>query len=444
MLNPIQFAGLVVITLLLLFQLRFAVKHDRPVLWLITLVFFVYFVYSGGIRLHWYIREWSHNFDVSEHYITVATWLIILVIIAVRCGYSIHQEAKTTRIARGIAVYDQSLLLFLSVLGLGAMMLIFHLSGDVVAVWSRAAEVAVIPWAGVLSGLCGLALVYPLFTYYHFEHSTIFRLAISAIILAIYGAFAMVSGVATTHVVRLTPFLLVWLSRRKLTLVRALVVLVVGFIIFSVLRFSRQLGVAVYLGGGLDEAYVAYFDPDNPINTANSFGEFITFSQIVKLVDKQVDWQLGESYLLTPIGLVPGVLLPEKAEMLARLPAGMFLPSYYGVSGTSWPVGFYGEAYLNFGLPGLMVVSFMFGWLVRRAEVLVKSGGSVSWLPHWYIGCVLAATMIVLVRNDAISVLDFVMPVGFAIVCGELMSLVLPYGPVSIVEVASYERSAVG
>lgn len=66
MLNSIQLAGLVVISLLLLFQLRFAAKRDRPVLLVITLACLVYFVYAAGIRLDWYIREWSHNFDVKR------------------------------------------------------------------------------------------------------------------------------------------------------------------------------------------------------------------------------------------------------------------------------------------------------------------------------------------------------------------------------------------
>jgi len=444
MLNSIQLAGLVVISLLLLLQLRFASKRGRPVLWLITLVFFVYFVYSGGIKLDWYMREWSHNFYVSEHYVTVATWLVVLIIIAARCGYSIPQRTKTTRVAHGIVIYNQFLLLLLSLVGLGAMALVFHLRGDVVSVWSRTARGPVIPWAGVLIGLNDLALVYPLFTYYYFEDSTVARLAISVMILAIYGGFATVSGVSTGHVMRLTPFLLVWLTRRSLTLVRTLLVLVVVFVAFSVSRFSRQLGAAMYLGGDLNDAYAAYSDPDNPVNAANSFGELIAFSQLVQVVDRDTDWQWGGSYLLVPVALVPGVLLAEKAEMLAGMQSRAFLPSYYGVSGTTWTVGFYGEAYMNFGLPGLIVFSFLFGWFMRRAEVLLRSEGSVSWLPHWYIGCVLAATLIVVVRNDSVEAIDFVVPIGLAIVFGELMSLLLPYGPVRIVEVARRKRPAVG
>jgi hypothetical protein len=200
----------------------------------------------------------------------------------------------------------------------------------------------------------------------------------------------------------------------------------------------------MYLGGDLNDAYAAYSDPDNPINAANSFGEFITFSQLVQVVDRHTDWQWGGSYLLAPVGLVPGVLLAEKAEMLKGMSAGAFLPSYYGVSGTTWPAGFYGEAYMNFGLPGLIVISFLFGWLTRRAEVLLRGEGSVSWLPHWYIGCVLAATLIVVVRDDSVEAIGFLAPIGLAIVFGALMSLLLPYGPVRIVEVARRERPAVG
>ena len=52
-----------------------------------------------------------------------------------------------------------------------------------------------------------------------------------------------------------------------------------------------------------------------------------------------------------------------------------FLSSYFGYSSICWTSGFYGEAYLNFGLPGLIVVSGLVGMVIRRAELLLSSGG---------------------------------------------------------------------
>jgi hypothetical protein len=442
MLNPTQVAGLVVISLLLAMQLRFAAKAGRPVLWIITLVFFVYFVYSGGIRLRWIIRQWSHNFDVSEHYLTVATWLVVVLLIAVRIGYAIPQKMRT-RAAAGVRIYNQQLLLVLSLLGLGTMALAFYLNGALAALWSRQIQPQTIPWAGVLSGLNGLALIYPLFNYYYYEDCSFFGLVTSVCILTVYGGFAAVSGVATGHILRLAPFLLIWLKRRALTIRRAAAVLIAGFVVFSFLRFNRQLGATLVLGGGLTDAYQEYIDPDNPLNAANSFDEFVTFSQVVKVVDTSTDWQLGGSYLLAPMSLVPGVIFPEKADMLLRMPAGFFLPLYYGVPGVSWPVGFYGEAYMNFGLPGLIAVSILFGWCVHRAELLLRSEGSFYWLPHWYIGCVLTATLIVHVRNDSVEAVGFVVLIGLAVVLGQAMSLMVPYGPVRYVKFPQGAMAAV-
>lgn len=440
MLNSIQLAGLIVISLLLLLQLRFASKRGRPVLWLITLVFFVYFVYSGGIKLDWHIREWSHNFDVSEHYLTVATWLAVLIVIAVRCGYSILQMAKTAGTGHVVVAYNQ--ILVLNLIGFAALALVFYARGGVLAVWSRTASDRV-PWGGLVDGLTQMSLVYPLFTYYYIEELTILRLAVCGIILVIYAAFALVSGVSNDHVVRLTPFLLIWLIRHKLNLRRALVVLAVGFALVSALRFSRQLGATVYLGGGLSEAYTEYTDPDNPLNAVNSFGELVVFSKIVEVVDRHTDWQFGRTYLAPLVSLIPGVLLPNKTEMLSWARVDAFMPLYYGYSDALWTSGFYGEAYLNFGLPGLIVVSLVFGWLIRRAEVLLRSGGSVSWLPHWWVGCLLTAALINAIRSDAGSgFMCFVGPIGLAIVFGQVMSLLLPYGPVRALEVARRERAA--
>lgn len=313
--------------------------------------------------------------------------------------------------------------------------------------WSRTVPDEPLLWYGLVMGLSELALIYPLFTYYYIEESTTARLLISGIILVVYGIFAMVSGVSHDHVPRLAAFMLVWLERRKLTLQTAIIVLVIGLTLVSAMRFSRQLGAIMFLsGGGLSDAYAAYSDPDNNLNVANSFGEIIVFSKIIEVVDRHTDWQLGKSYLLMLESLVPSVLLPGKAEMLQDIDSQGFLPSYYGFQGDYWTSGFYGEAYVNFGLPGLVVVSCLVGMVIRRAELLLKSGGSVSWLPHWYVGCLLAGALLAGFRSDiGAAFVEFVIrPVGLAIIFGELMSLWLPYGPVRIVDFGRYERTGVG
>ena len=436
MLNSIQLAGLVVIALLLLSQLLFALKRDRPVLLIVTLMFFVYFIYASGIRLDWYIREWSTNFVVSEHYVTIATWFVVLIVIAAWCGYSVPQGAKAAGASHAVVSYDQ--LLLLNLLGLGAIALSFYMRGGIVSVWSRTARDAPSAWYGVVTGLSVLGLIYPLFNYYYSEDSTVPRLLISTVILAVYFVSAMLSGVTHEHAPGLAAFMLVWLKRRKLSLRTALLVLVGGFALVSAMRFSRVLGATLYLGGDLSDAYAAYWDPDNVLNAANSFGEFIVFSKIVEVVDTHTDWQLGKSYLLVFESLVPSTLLPGKTEMLRDSDSQGFLASYYGYSGDYWTSGFYGEAYINFGLPGLVVVSYLVGMVIRRAELLLSSGGSMSWLPHWYVGCLLTGALLGAFRTDIeVAFLEFVMrPIGLAIAFGGLMSLLLPYGPVEIVGVA--------
>jgi len=418
--------------LVLALQLVFAVRYQRPVLLVSTLVYIVFFVYSAGPKLTWHIREWSRHFEVSEYYVTVATWMALLVVIASIYGYSFPRKNKPKRRQHLVVVYSDLLLICLSVVGLATMVVIFYLQGGVVSVWKRSPDPVIVPWAGLVSGLNELALIYPMFTFYHSSTAGMLRTAISILILFFYGIFAALSGVSTAHVMRLTPFLLIWLARRRLTWRRALFAAVAGFIVVSFFRFSRTLGATLALGGDLNAAIEAYQDPDNSVNTANSFGELVTFSQVVQIAGNRTDWRYGESYLATATDLVPGILLPNKSQILATMPAALFLPRYYGIVGVSWTAGFYGEAYENFGLPGLIVVSFLFGCLLGKAEALLSSDRSFFWIPHWYIGCTLAATLVLMVRNDSDSLMAFVAPLGLCVILGELMSLLLPYGPARV------------
>src|SRR5208282_3604933 len=166
--------------------------------------------------------------------------------------------------------------------------------------------------------------------------------------------------------------------------------------------------------------------------------------KVIEVVDRHVGWQLGRSYLLVLVSLVPSALLPSKIEMLRDSDAQEFLSSYYGHSGIGWTSGFYGEGYLSFGLPGVIAVSCLVGLAIRRTELLLGSEGALAWLPHWYVGCLMAGALLTGFRTDiAVGFVEYVVrPIGLAIVFGGIMSLLLPRGPVNILEVARTERTA--
>jgi hypothetical protein len=135
------------------------------------------------------------------------------------------------------------------------------------------------------------------------------------------------------------------------------------------------------------------------------------FGQTIRLVE-DTGPQLGGSYVMAAVQFVPGVLAPRKADFVWDMRADRFVPKYCGrgLRDLSWPAGFYGEGYMNFGLIGLIIVSLGFGRLTQYAERLLRTPGVSLGIPHWYIGALLTGGLAVGVRMDAAMILSSVAP----------------------------------
>ena len=132
----------------------------------------------------------------------------------------------------------------------------------------------------------------------------------------------------------------------------------------------------------------------------------------MQLTETEAGFRWGTTYLAPFVSLIPSALLGSKNEkdlLVWHYRPDDFVPDYLGYGYTpgavnyvryrfQWPSGFYGEAYMNFGIIGLVPASILFGWAIRRSELLLETPGSFAGLPCWYVGCILLAALIAGVR----------------------------------------------
>ncbi len=436
--SALYYTALALIAVFLVLQLVAASRTHRLGLWLLTIVFFIYFVYSSTVDLESSREYYRSFFDVRDGYLAAAAWLLLLVVACVRWSYSREQAIKKLSGTAPLISYRQAFIL--SVAGLVAACIQFYLAGGVEAVWSRRPEP--VQWAGLISGLTQLSIVFPLLVYHDWPKVGTIHVACAALIVGVYGVFAAVSGESTRHVVAAIPFLVIWFSKHRVTVRRAVLVVAAGFVLISGTRYLRQLGNTLVNGGDWRDAYIAYSDPVNMLNARNSFYEFIMFAETVQLTETEAGFRWGATYLAPFVGLIPSALLGSKDEkdlLNWHYRPDAFVPDYLGYGYTpgvvnyvryrfQWPSGFHGEAFMNFGIIGLMLASILFGWAIRRSELLLQAPGSFGGLPRWFFGCILLAALIAGVRMGFVDIFWFsALPLALAIILLRMLSFVTPF-----------------
>jgi hypothetical protein len=244
-----------------------------------------------------------------------------------------------------------------------------------------------------------LAVTYPLFAYYYGGRSRGWNPVLAWTIMSGYLAFAALSGTSTQHIMNLAPFALIWLSRNVLTLRGAIAVALCGLLIFSSLRFLRQLGQEHQKGGNWGDAFAAYIEGDTGLDNEHSFGELLIFAETVQLLQGG-GFEMGTSYKVAVALFIPGVFFPNKEDFLLYGQADHWVPRESGRAPFlySWPMPFYAEGYLNFGLIGLILASFLYGRIAGWAEDALRSRRSILGVPLWYLACVVTSGLLAGVR----------------------------------------------
>ncbi len=172
------------------------------------------------------------------------------------------------------------------------------------------------------------------------------------------------SGSRSTIVYFMAMGLLVWLLReQKISVVRVAAVMLVGLLILGILgnfrasTFSGEVDWTALTGASSgDESALTTGLTEVTERSGVVDGVF----PILALVPDEVDYLRGSSYLAVLTLPIPRGLWPEKPGLLGGRVGETFFNTTAGM-----PAGVIGEAYWNFGIVGVPLVYFLFGFFYR-------------------------------------------------------------------------------
>lgn len=186
---------------------------------------------------------------------------------------------------------------------------------------------------------------------------------------------AFLSGGSRTAVIYpMVMGLLVWLMReRKIALGKILLFVLTGILLTGLLGNFR----ASTFGGRIDwdtltgAAPAATTTDDSALTTGlmeitERGSVTAAVFPILALVPREVDFIHGSSYLALVTLPIPRAIWPEKPGMVDGRVGAAFYGAPFGI-----PPGPIGEAYWNFGIPGVFLVFFVLGAFYR-------------WLSEWF------------------------------------------------------------
>lgn len=178
----------------------------------------------------------------------------------------------------------------------------------------------------------------------------------------------IVGGSRSSVVYFMVMGLLVWFLReQKISLVRITAIALIGLFALGLLgnlrdsTYSGQINWNVFRGGSNSAA------TSNESTLGNSLSEISERSSvysgvfpILALVPNQVDYLEGSSYLALLTLPVPRALWSGKPGLVAGRVGEVFYGSNFGI-----PPGAVGEAYWNYGVPGVLMVFTLYGMFQR-------------------------------------------------------------------------------
>lgn len=99
------------------------------------------------------------------------------------------------------------------------------------------------------------------------------------------------------------------------------------------------------------------------------FGNFMqvqTMSVLIEGMPEPLPFQYGQTYVAGFLTLIPRAIFPNKPLPSTGTFTQAFWPDQWNNFGTTLPAGVFGECYMNFGVPGVLVGAAVFGWAVGR------------------------------------------------------------------------------
>lgn len=102
---------------------------------------------------------------------------------------------------------------------------------------------------------------------------------------------------------------------------------------------------------------------------AQLFGNFMqvqTMSVLLEGMPEPLPFQYGYTYISGFLTLIPRAIYPDKPLPSTGIFTQAFWPDQWNNAGTTLPAGVFGEAYMNFGIPGALLGALLFGWVMGK------------------------------------------------------------------------------
>lgn len=203
---------------------------------------------------------------------------------------------------------------------------------------------------------------------------------------AIYGSVALATAIFA-QLVRITPYSMGLMAALVLSSVfvpflgqtRSPIILLMFNITVAAAYYGRirtRSAVSAFLGVALLVSAMGAIRASNSFYTGASTGfientvgsgngfDSVRTTAIISLIPKEADFQYGMSYLAIPFFWVPRAIWPDKpqADLGAWVKSEIFGQR---VQLSGWPPGLVGDAYINFGYIGIIIIPFIYGLFLR-------------------------------------------------------------------------------
>jgi oligosaccharide repeat unit polymerase len=303
--------------------------------------------------------ETLHSWRLVWVYLVAAYWLFFI-------GYHSRLGVNTARALPPLPEWDVRrwklpvavLLLISSV----AYLWLIELSGGLHEFLLEKSSALVTGGTGYASFLSGLDVLACLIAYVSLgRKSWVFRLLAAFVLLK-----GLSSGARSAILAPVLTFLIAWhyLDRERwpLTPKKALVVILAILTVFPILltwRASVEELVEDPFRNYKDTA-VLYFS-----TIGSHYQSFAPFVTTVRDTPQLMEWQLGRTYLTTLVQWIPRQLWPDKPDSFAIEFTDTFFGRFFVKNRTVISPTLIGEAYINFHVLGLALVSFFGGVLWR-------------------------------------------------------------------------------
>ena len=363
---------------------------NKRITGLLFIVVIMFLYQMLGFWLYSNFPELSYIFDIGtieNNMDNVISTLILFTILNVLFFSSyiffLNKNLKTNLHQHDIFMNSKTMICryfyIISAVGIFALYLQVFLGGNVM---NRALNIySTYQFAGLISIVARWSILYAIVKYYIYEKFDK-HIIMSLALIVIAG---LVSGTSTNTLITILPFFILYTYKNKELPIKTLFYIgVSGYMLLTILRFARYSTHQFFTGASNRISLIDFMSAsgleDKSAMQLSAQGSIDGFAPMLSLIthfdniQNQYDLH-GQSYLNAFVSFIPGIIAPWKTDFLNFYKPDFILGSYlatffHAKNHVLLPSGFWGEAYLNFGFLGIIIVAFVFGYLMAKNENL--------------------------------------------------------------------------